>query len=66
LDHYSAQVFHLEGRKNGTDLNYGKKTKTAKDYFKNEGIDSAGRFTEFKYLDINKCVQSAMKAVAKK
>jgi protoporphyrinogen oxidase len=42
------------------DLNYRKNKKIVGDYFKNEGIDLVGRFSEFKYLNMDMCIRSAI------
>jgi len=48
------------------DLNYQENKKIVENYFKNEGIDLVGRFSEFKYLNMDMCVRSAMNYVAYK
>lgn len=48
------------------DLNYQENKKIVENYFKNEGIDLVGRFSEFKYLNMDMCVRSAMDYVANK
>ena len=48
------------------DLNYQENKKIVENYFKNEGIDLVGRFSEFKYLNMDMCVRSAMNYVANK
>ena len=42
------------------DLNYHKNKKIVENYFKNEGIDLVGRFSEFKYLNMDMCVRSEL------
>jgi protoporphyrinogen oxidase len=48
------------------DLNYHKNKKIVENYFKNVGIDLVGRFSEFKYLNMDMCVRSAIDYVVKK
>jgi len=48
------------------DLNYHENKKIVENYFKNEGIDLVGRFSEFKYLNMDMCVRSAMDYAVKK
>lgn len=43
-----------------TDLNYNKNIKKVRNYFTKMGIGLAGRFSEFKYLNMDACVKSAM------
>ena len=42
------------------DLNYNKNMKKIRNYFAKMGIGLAGRFSEFKYLNMDACVKSAM------
>ena len=42
------------------DLNYNKNIKKIRNYFAKMGIGLAGRFSEFKYLNMDACVKSAM------
>ena len=48
------------------DLSYRKNKKVVENYFKDEGIDLVGRFSEFKYLNMDMCIRSAMDFVVKK
>ncbi len=42
------------------DLNYGRNTKVLRDFFASEGVVLCGRFSEFKYLNMDATVKSAM------
>jgi protoporphyrinogen oxidase len=42
------------------DVDYSKNLKIASDYFTCIGIDLVGRFAEFKYLNMDECIKSAM------
>jgi protoporphyrinogen oxidase len=43
-----------------TDLNYEENLKTVKSYVAEAGIDLLGRFSEFKYLNMDACVENAL------
>jgi protoporphyrinogen oxidase len=45
------------------DLNYNKNMEIVTEYFKEMGIELVGRFSEFKYLNMDACVRSAMEFV---
>jgi len=47
------------------DLNYSTNIKIIIEYFEELGIDLVGRFSEFKYLNMDACVRSAMTAAKK-
>lgn len=42
------------------DLDYHRNMKTIRDYFRRVGIDLVGRFAEFKYLNMDDCIESAL------
>ncbi|QLJ53487.1 MAG: hypothetical protein Sv326_1312 [Candidatus Fermentimicrarchaeum limneticum] len=42
------------------DLDYGKNTSTIFKFLKETGIDSCGRFAEFKYMNMAACIRSAL------
>lgn len=48
------------------DLNYENNIKTIYNFFKEFGIDLCGRFSEFKYLNMDACIKSAMDYVKTK
>lgn len=48
------------------DLDYRENIRKVKDYMCERGIDLVGRFSEFKYLNMDDCVRSAMDYVVKK
>jgi protoporphyrinogen oxidase len=41
------------------DLNYNENMRTIKNYFAKLGIDLVGRFAEFKYLNMDACIERA-------
>lgn len=45
------------------DLNYNRNIKVVRDYFRRIGIDLVGRFAEFKYLNMDDCIKSALSYV---
>jgi protoporphyrinogen oxidase len=45
------------------DLNYNKNTKTIFNFLQKLGIQTCGRFAEFKYLNMDACIRSAMNIV---
>jgi len=45
------------------DLSYSRNIKIVRDYFRRIGIDLVGRFAQFKYLNMDDCVKSAMNYV---
>jgi protoporphyrinogen oxidase len=45
------------------DLNYNNNLTIVKDYFNEKGIGLVGRFAEFKYLNMDACIQSAINYV---
>ncbi|MCD6092430.1 MAG: FAD-dependent oxidoreductase [Candidatus Aenigmarchaeota archaeon] len=45
------------------DLNYQKNIKIINDFFKDLGIELCGRFSEFKYLNMDACIRSAMDCI---
>jgi protoporphyrinogen oxidase len=47
------------------DLDYHGNMKTVKDYMSEMGIDIVGRFSEFKYLNMDDCIRSAMNYAVK-
>ncbi|MCJ7561330.1 FAD-dependent oxidoreductase [Candidatus Bathyarchaeota archaeon] len=48
------------------DLDYDKNMKIVKDYMSKTGIDLAGRFSEFKYLNMDACIKRVMDYVKEK
>ena len=46
------------------DLDYEENSAAARDYFKHLGIHLCGRFSEFRYLNMDACISSAMKKAA--
>ncbi|MEW6592536.1 MAG: FAD-dependent oxidoreductase [Candidatus Hadarchaeota archaeon] len=46
------------------DLNYSKNVNICSDYFEGEGIIMCGRFSEFKYLNMDSTIKSAMEKAA--
>jgi protoporphyrinogen oxidase len=48
-----------------SDLNYSENMRIIEDYFASTGIDLVGRFAEFKYLNMDACVERAMNYVTK-
>ncbi len=42
------------------DLEYSKNTRIVKEYLENYGIELVGRFSEFKYLNMDACIKSVM------
>ncbi|MEW6221730.1 MAG: FAD-dependent oxidoreductase [Candidatus Hadarchaeota archaeon] len=46
------------------DLNYSKNVNVCRDYFKDEGVVLCGRFAEFKYLNMDATIKSAMETAA--
>jgi protoporphyrinogen oxidase len=49
-----------------SNLDYKENLKIVKEYFNSNGIGLVGRFAEFKYLNMDNCVESAMKYVQSK
>ncbi|MGA2680335.1 MAG: FAD-dependent oxidoreductase [Candidatus Bathyarchaeia archaeon] len=49
-----------------TDTNYAENLKTVKSYVSKAGIDLLGRFSEFKYLNMDGCVENVMNYVKEK
>lgn len=49
-----------------SDLKYKENLETVKDYVEEAGIDLLGRFSEFKYLNMDACVENAMNYAGKK
>ena len=49
-----------------TDMKYGENLKTVKGYLNDAGIDLLGRFSEFKYLNMDACVENALNYVKEK
>ena len=47
------------------DRDYGKNTKTIRDYFNTLGIVQLGRFAEFDYINSDECIHRAMKLAEK-
>ena len=47
------------------DRDYGKNTKTIRDYFNTLGIDQLGRFAEFDYINSDECIHRAMRLAEK-
>jgi protoporphyrinogen oxidase len=45
------------------DMHYGKNTSRIFKFLKQNGIDSCGRFAEFKYMNMAACIKSAMNKV---
>jgi len=48
------------------DLDYQENIRIVKDYMREIGIDLVGRFSEFKYLNMDACIRSVMNYMAKK
>jgi protoporphyrinogen oxidase len=48
------------------DLDYHENIRIVKDYMRKIGIDLIGRFSEFKYLNMDACIRSAMNYLVKK
>jgi protoporphyrinogen oxidase len=48
------------------DMKYGENLKTVKTFVKEAGIDLLGRFSEFKYLNMDACVENALNYVKEK
>lgn len=60
-----SDVRHLKYAYIIYDLNYNKNMGIVTRYFKELGIDLVGRFSEFRYLNMDACVRSAMGIVEK-
>lgn len=58
-----SEIRHLKYAYVIYDLNYSKNMQLITNYFREIGIELVGRFSEFKYLNMDACVRSAMKLI---
>ena len=65
-DAYFAKVKRMKYAYIINDLDYRGNIRIVKDYMRKRGMDLVGRFSEFKYLNMDACIRSAMEYVVEK